>query len=119
MVMIGVASRIDLLDVVDILTAPGKSVTNAGIVDLVSCGMLDLDFSQARVRAEDPLSNVLLHFSVTSDPLVFVTERGKLKGIVRSSDMTRATPLWYDAHRKGSIRVSHAAEKYATLEFDD
>ena len=50
--------------------SPGKSVTNAGIVDLVSCGMLDLDFSQARVRAEDPLSNVLLHFSVTSDPPV-------------------------------------------------
>ena len=119
MVMIGTASRIDLLDVVDILTAPGESVTNTGIVDLVSCGMLDLDFSQARVRAEDPLSNVLLHFSVTSDPLVFVTERGRLKGIVRSSDLTRATPLWYDAHREGSIRVSHAAEKYATLEFDD
>lgn len=81
------------------------------VVDLVSSGIVDLDFSQARVRAEDPLSNVLLHFSVTSDPLLFVTHRGRLKGIVRSQELMQSMPLWYDIQKSAlgkSKRTSYS-----------
>ena len=70
-------------------------------VDLVSSELLDLDFLNARVRAQDSLSNVLLHFSITSDPIMFVTDRGSLKGVIRSEDLMQTLPLFYDVQREG------------------
>jgi H+/Cl- antiporter ClcA len=90
-------------------------------VDLVSSGIVDLDFSQARVRAEDPLSNVLLHFSVTSDPLVFVTHHGRLAGVVRSQSLMQTMPLWYDIQKDalGGAGRSYSELKNISTEDDD
>ena len=69
-------------------------------VDLVSSELLDLDFLNARVRTGF-IINVLLHFSITSDPIMFVTDRGSLKGVIRSEDLMQTLPLFYDVQREG------------------
>ena len=108
MILIGTVSRVDLIDLIENMEqwAIDNDVDKA--VDLISCQLLDLDFLNARVRAQDSLSNALLHFSITSDPIMFVTDRGSLKGIIRSEDLMQTLPLFYDVQKDGVNSLMNA-----------
>ncbi len=101
MILIGTVSRVDLIDLIENIDQWAVNNDEDEAVDLVSSELLDLDFLNARVRAQDSLSNVLLHFSITSDPIMFVTDRGSLKGVIRSEDLMQTLPLFYDVQREG------------------
>ncbi len=119
-ILIGTVSRVDLIDLIDNVEQWSIDSDANKAVDLVSAELLDLDFLNSRVRAQDSLSSVLLHFAITSDPIMFVTHRGSLKGIIRSQDLTTSLPLFYDVQREAVNNLTNVFKRggrqsYASL----